>query len=285
MIIYLAFVLVIAVLVLNAVPIVSRQITQLTQHLPMLVTQVDHWIDSMSKQKQYLPDPFRKAIESALTHGQQNMMVYAGNLLTVLSTTFSTVMIAFIVPFLVFYMLKDSRAIGMGMVKLAPRRYRARFRIMLHRVDFTLGRYVRGQLLVMLAVGVLTYLGLLIVGMPYALLLALFVSLTNVIPYLGPFIGAAPALILAMSMSPQMAFKVLIVNVVVQQCEGNLISPQIMGRTLDLHPMAIVAALLVGGEVGGILGLIAAVPALALGKVVWLHARTPAQSPPTDPEG
>ena len=279
LIIYLAFVVLIAVAVLNAIPVVSRQIASLTEHLPSLINQLNTWIDQVSRQKQYLPDPMRKGLESALNQAQQNVVVYAGNILAVLTSTFSAVMAAFVVPFLVFYMLKDAKTIGNGLVRLAPRRHRNQFREILTGIDGTLGRYVRGQLLVMLAVGILTYAGLLIVRMPYALLLALFVSLTNVIPYLGPFIGSAPALLLALSMSPQMALKVLIVNVVVQQCEGNLISPQIMGKTLDLHPMSIVAALLLGGEIGGILGLIAAVPVLAVGKVVWLHVRNPKASP------
>lgn len=284
LIIYLAFVLLMTIAVLHTIPIVNRQIAQLSEHAPMLVTQADRWIEKMSTQRQYLPDAVRVGLESALNQAQKNIVGYAGNLLTVVSTTVNTLMIAFVVPFLVFYMLKDARAIGHGLVQLAPKRHRAQFRAMLGGIDDTLGRYVRGQLLVMLAVGILTYAGLLIVGMPYALLLALFVSLTNVIPYLGPFIGAAPALILALSVSPAMAVKVLIVNVVVQQCEGNLISPQIMGRTLDLHPMAIVAALLIGGETGGILGLVAAVPVLAVGKVVWLNVRkTKDMNPPQRP--
>ncbi len=78
-------------------------------------------------------------------------------------------------------------------------------------------------------------------------------------------------MILALLIHPSLAIKVLIVNVIVQQCEGNLISPQIMGKTLHLHPMAIVVALLIGGEIGGLLGLIAAIPLLAVGKVVWMH--------------
>jgi predicted PurR-regulated permease PerM len=121
----------------------------------------------------------------------------------------------------------------------------------------------------MLSVGILTYAGFLIIRMPYAFLLSLFLGMMDIIPYLGPFIGAAPAVILAFSVGPQMVLKVLLVNVIVQQLEGNLLSPAIMGKTLHLHPLAIVASVLIGGEMGGILGMVCAVPLLAVVKVTW----------------
>lgn len=123
----------------------------------------------------------------------------------------------------------------------------------------------------MLAIGVLAFIGYLIIGMPYALLLALFLAITDIIPYIGPIIGIAPAVLIALTVSPALLIKVVIVNIIVQQCEGNLLSPQIMGRTLKLHPMAIVAALLIGGELAGLVGLILAVPVLAVLKVVWMQ--------------
>ncbi|MBX5436653.1 MAG: AI-2E family transporter, partial [Alicyclobacillaceae bacterium] len=273
LIIYMAFILLVVVGILHAIPLVSRQLTQLSQHLPTLIQQADAWIDGLARRRQYLPDGLRRGIETALNQAEQHLMSYAADAITMLTGTVNAVLGAFVVPFLVFYMLKDARAIGRALVRLAPPARREQVREILGGIDETLGKYVRGQLLVMLTVGILTYAGLLLVHMPYALLLALFLAITNIIPYLGPFIGATPGILLAFSISPQMALKVILVNVIVQQCEGNLISPQIMGRTLNLHPMAIVAALLLGGEIGGVLGLVVAVPALAVGKVVWLHVR------------
>ncbi len=272
-VIYCAFILLMVVAVLNAIPMVNRQIAQLGQHLPALIAQADHWLDELTRRKQYLPEAVRKGIESSLQQSEQHLTQYAAGALTMLSGTINVLFIAFTIPFLAFYMLKDAKAIGRGIVKLSPERYRDDVKRTLRGIDQTLGSYVRGQLLVMLAVGVLTYAGLLVVRMPYSLLLALFLALSDLIPYIGPVIGAAPAVLLALAISPQMAMKVLIVIVIVQQAEGNLLSPQIMGRSLKLHPMAIVAALLIGGEVGGMLGLLVAVPVLAVLKVVWQNVR------------
>jgi len=269
LIIYLTFIVLATIIVINCIPLVSKQMTQLANNIPGLVQWADGWIDKLAQQKQYLPEAVRKGIETALANAEQHITGLASGAFTMLSGTVSFLFLAFVVPFLVYYMLKDMRVIGRAMVRVAPVRYRDEMKTVLAGIDDTLGKYVRGQLLVMSAVGVLTYAGLLVIHMPYAILLAMFLAAADIIPYLGPFIGATPAILLAFPMGLSMVIKVLIVNVIVQQLEGNLISPQIMGHTLNLHPMAIVAALLIGGEVGGILGLILAIPLLAVLKVVW----------------
>lgn len=273
LLIYIIFAVLLTISLIHAVPIVTRQTTQLIDNLPVMVQKANSWIDLVVRQKQYLPDTVRVGLETALTGIEQRLTGAFASIFSLVSGMVSAVITAFVVPFLVFYMLKDAKAIGRGVIKLFPHEKRDNIRELLTGVDETLGKYIRGQLLVMLAVGILTYAGYLIVGMPYALVLALFLAIADIVPYLGPFIGATPALLLALPLGWALVIKVLIVNVIVQQCEGNLISPQIMGRTLSLHPMAIVAALLLGGELGGVLGLIAAVPILAVGKVVWVQLR------------
>ena len=148
------------------------------------------------------------------------------------------VFIAFIVPFLAFYILKDFDVFERAVIHYVPKSHRKNTVRLLKDIDEALGSYIRGQLLVCLIVGILAYIGYLLVGMPYALLFASIVAITNVIPYLGPFIGAAPALLMASTVSVKMMLLVVIVNTVCQILEGNIISPQVVGRTLHLHPLA-----------------------------------------------
>lgn len=269
--IYFVLLLLAVITCLNTIPVITRQFTQLMDNLPGLVQQGNNWIDAVVKRKQYLPDAVRVGLESAVTQAENAMTGSVSHIFSVITNAVSTIFAAFVVPFLVFYMLKDARTMGQGLVRLFPKSKREKAREVLAGVDETLGSYIRGQMLVMLAVGTLTYIGYLIIGMPYAMLLAILLAVGDMVPYLGPFIGAAPSILLALPFGWIMVVKVLIVNVIVQQCEGNLISPQIMGRTLRLHPMAIVAALLIGGEVAGLIGLIVAVPVLAVGKTLWIH--------------
>lgn len=271
LLIYAVLVLILVIIFMNAIPTATRQVNQLIEYLPSLVHDVNGYIDLFAKKKQYLPDAVRLGIEGAITQIEQTLTGSISHIFGVLSSAVGTIFAMFVVPFLVFYMLKDGKSMGRGFLRLFPESKREKVRDILTGVDHTLGSYIRGQMLVMFAVGVLTYIGYLIVRMPYAILLAFFLAVADMIPYLGPFIGVAPALLLAIPLGWPMVVKVLIVNVIVQQCEGNFLSPQIMGRTLRLHPMAIVAALLIGGELGGFVGLVAAIPLLAVAKVLWMQ--------------
>lgn len=107
--------------------------------------------------------------------------------------------------------------------------------------------------------------------MPYALLFACVVAVFNIVPYLGPFLGAAPALVVAATISVKMVLYVVLVNTACQILEGNVISPQVVGRSLKMHPLLIMFALLVGGELAGVVGLILAVPVFAVIKVIVQH--------------
>jgi predicted PurR-regulated permease PerM len=128
--------------------------------------------------------------------------------------------------------------------------------------------YIKGQLIVAVFVGIFMHAGYLLIGLEFALILALFAVLTNVIPFLGPFIGVFPALLVAIIQDPFMAVKVALVTLVVQQVEGNILSPNIMGKQLNIHPLTIILIVLIAGAVGGFIGLLIAVPAYALVKTL-----------------
>ena len=109
---------------------------------------------------------------------------------------------------------------------------------------------------------------------PYALLLGVIIGVTNIIPYIGPIIGAVPAAIIAATISIKLVITIVIIIFVLQFLEGNVLSPLIVGKSLHIHPLFIMLALLLGGEFGGVLGLILAVPILAVVKISILHIRS-----------
>lgn len=126
--------------------------------------------------------------------------------------------------------------------------------------------------LVSFCIGVMLFIGYLIIDLDYSMLLAIFSMLTNVIPFIGPILAITPALIIACIDSPMMVVKVLIVMMIVQQIEGHIISPQVMGKKLEIHPLTIISLLLAAGRIGGVLGLIIAVPVYAVIKVIAHHS-------------
>lgn len=141
----------------------------------------------------------------------------------------------------------------------------------LHDVDRSLGSYIRGQLTVCTIIGLLATVSLWLAGIRYPLVLGVIIGITNIIPYFGPVIGAFPAIIIAATISVKMVFLVIIIIFGLQFIEGNILSPLIVGKSLHIHPVLIILALLIGGEIAGVVGLILAVPVFAVLKVTITH--------------
>jgi predicted PurR-regulated permease PerM len=175
------------------------------------------------------------------------------------------------VPFILYYMLKEGEKAAPYMLRILPDREREHGESILHDLNHALSSYIKGQVLVAITIGLIVFIGYLIIGMPYALLLAIFAMFTNVIPYIGPLIGLAPAAIVASIHSPSMIIKVLIVAVIAQQVEGNFVTPNVMGKNLNVHPLTIILLLLVAGSLAGFLGMLLAIPTYAVCKVVVSH--------------
>lgn len=131
--------------------------------------------------------------------------------------------------------------------------------------------YIVGQLFVSLIVGALLLIGYLIIGLDYAFLLALIGVVTNVIPFLGPYIAVIPAIIIALFQDPIMALYVAIIMLVAQQIEGNLITPNIMGSALSIHPLTVITLILAAGNIAGIWGIILAIPFYAVVKTIVVN--------------
>ena len=178
-----------------------------------------------------------------------------------------------LIPFIAFYILKDYEELKKMLWYVTPKRWRNQGRAFLRDVDASLGGYIRGQMLVCGTIGFVAALLFWLFGMKYPLLLGAIIGITNVIPYFGPIIGAVPAVIIAATMSVNMVITVVIIVFVLQFLEGNILSPLIVGKSLHMHPLFIMLALLAGEEVGGIIGMILAIPILAILKVFVLHAR------------
>lgn len=187
---------------------------------------------------------------------------------SVIGTITSVTVTLVTVPFILFYMLKDGEKLVPTVEKFFPEHNRSKVARLLHEMSATLSRYISGQMIECLFVGTFSAIGYSMTGIPYALLVGLFAGITNIIPYLGPYIGLMPALFLAFSKSLPTVFWVIVVCIVVQQLDGNLVYPNVIGKSLHLHPLTIIIVLLVAGNIAGLLGMILGVPLYAVTKVV-----------------
>ncbi len=272
LLIYILFFGSMTIIAMNAFPLLVKQIKDFAEHIPDILSKFNGWMDGIRHDHSNpIPDSFQDGIDATLEGLEKNIAAGFSNIMGWIGNTIGIIVTIALVPFVSFYILKDYQLLEKTVITFVPKKKRKEVIRLVRDIDDALGNYIRGQLIVCAVVGILAYIGYLIIGLPYALLLASIVAITNIIPYLGPFIGATPAIIVGLSISWKMSISVLVVNLIIQILEGNVVSPQIVGRTLHIHPLFIILSLLVGGEIGGIVGLILAVPIFAILKVVIQH--------------
>jgi predicted PurR-regulated permease PerM len=277
LLIYAAVIGVVVLAVGNLVPMISKQIAALVNDMPTYVEKTEAFFNRMSETQEFKwiatqdyvtqEEIIKRIAEYANTLPNRITSSITGILGVVTNIAITIVT----VPFLLFYMMKDGDKFPSAIARFFPAAYREEGIKTLKETANTLSSYIQGQITVALFVGTLSLIGYLIIDLPYALVMALIVAVTNIIPYVGPFLGGAPAVIVALFDSPGKAILVVIVIVVAQQIEGNVLSPLILGKSLNTHPATIIILLLVAGNLAGILGMILAVPTYAVAKTIVVN--------------
>jgi predicted PurR-regulated permease PerM len=251
---------------------------------PMLQTQISNFIESAPK----LIQDFQEQIKGLQQNRLISMMVtdesdlstrlseylnkglstassYVKNLVTFVTNFFIVIGTA---PILLYYMLKESDHIPTSIINIIPKRYQRDGKAVILEIDSALSGFIVGRVIITSLLAVMMYIGFLLIGLPYPLLLAIVSFVLNIIPYIGPILGAIPVLIVAFIDSPSMVLWSLIVVVLAQQIESSVLAPYIYGNRMDIHPMTTIILLLVAGDIGGILGVILAIPAYMIVKII-----------------
>jgi predicted PurR-regulated permease PerM len=248
-----------------------RNVPHYQQELTGTTSDLQNWYNSLD-----LPPDVRTSLENGVRNSAGGVLAAAeGALFGTVRAVVRTISFVFgllVIPFWLFYVLKDRDAGVRSFYRLIPQPVRGDVRRMLQIAGDVLNDYIRGQLLLGLVVGAATVIGLGLVGAPYWVLLGVLNGLTELIPILGPILGAIPGLIVAALQGDLTLFlKVLVVYIVVQLAENNLLVPKIQGDSVKLHPAIIILALVIGGEIGGLLGVIVAVPLTAIVRDLYLY--------------
>jgi predicted PurR-regulated permease PerM len=251
-------------------PTLQAQVENFVVSAPQLIarfqTQINHiqgnrlvsiFVSSESDLSAKLSDYLNKGITAASN--------YVTNVLAFIT---SFVIIVATVPIILYYMLKESSHIPMSILSVVPRRYHPDAKEVMDEIDSALSGFIVGRIIITSLLGVMMYFGYLLIGLPFSLLLAIVATILNIIPYIGPILGAVPVLIVAFIQSPSMALWALVVTLIAQQIESSLLSPHIYGKRLDIHPLTTIVLLLVAGDIAGILGVILAIPAYMVAKII-----------------
>jgi len=256
--IYLLLFLLIGLIVTLIFPPLADQIKQLATHFPAIVEKV-----GLSIQQWWQDYNLEHNLQTFLDRISDKLTQAASSVLSTTINLFGGLISAIVILVISFYLSVQERGAKRFLVSLMPSEHQAYLTGLIDRIEGKIGSWLRGQLVLMLIIGLLTFIGLYFLGIKYALVLALVAALFEIIPYVGPVLAALPAVILAFLQSPLLALLTIALYIVIQQLENYLLAPQVMRKAVGLSPVVIIIALLIGGKLAGILGIILAVPVAA----------------------
>jgi len=269
--IYLTLLTVIGAGIFYGLPKIILELNKFADTIPLYANQIQEYIKLWQKNysKVDIPESIRVITDDTIKQVENYLIEIFKNTAQAFVYFFTKIFDIILAPILAFYLLKDFDQIKEWFLKLIPAVGRKDIINLGQQMDKILKSFLRGHLFVALLVGGLTALGLSIIGMEFALVLGLIAGVFNIIPYFGPLFGIIPAVSLALLQSKKMALYVFIIMFIIQQVEGNIISPKILGKSTGLHPLVIILALLAGGHLFGIVGMIIAVPLTGILKVLF----------------
>ena len=283
--IYLVFIGVVAIVLSLLLPPLGRQINDLVMRGPEIQANAIAAAEDVASRLNISLDAVglgdlagdREGREARPEGSQPSFLEGLGSRLFAGAGRFATgalhVIINFILaPVFAAYLLIDLPKIQKAGLHYMPPRMREEWIPVLERIGNTVGSFFRGQLLVAAIVGVMSCLAFLVIGLPFWLPIGLLAGFFNIIPLIGPFVGGAVAVVVGgIEGGLPLAVKAAIAMVIVQQIDNHFISPKIMGWAVRLHPVAVMIALLLGASLGGIFGMLLAVPMMGVAKIMFVH--------------
>lgn len=273
--IVLVFVLLIGLLSYTVISLVPRVITQLSDLIiasGSIVPELQKWVDKLSANPAFKEIDFKTLINKAnISYMDILQNLLSGvtfSLSNVVNAIFKVAMILSLVPILLFYMLKDGKNMLPFLKKTLLKRDKLNIVSLLDDMNATISKYISGAAIDCLFIFVTVFIAYLIIGVPYAFLFAAFSAITNLIPYLGPYIGLIPVLFSIGFTDPVRALIAALVVLTLQQIDGNIIYPKVVGSAIEVHPVTIMVLMLVTGSLYGLIGMLVAVPFYSLAKEV-----------------
>lgn len=256
--IYLVLFLVFSFAIYLIVPPIAKEVGALATNFPRILDKV---LSSLSAVKQYsvehgLLDNIKNNLGSLSSHLQNA----ASGVFSTVTGIFGGIVRFFLIMVLTFYMVVEENAIKKLIFSLAPAPHQPYVMQLINRMQKKIGMWLRGQLVLSLVIFIMIYIGLSLLKVEYALVLAFVAGLTEFIPYLGPMMAAIPAIFLAFTQEPILAIFVGIMYYVVQLTENNILVPKIMQKAVGLNPIVSISVLLIGFKLAGVVGAVLSIP-------------------------
>ena len=255
-------------------PTIIREVHDLVMNLPTYLTAIQNQLLIFDEQSGlHLSDLFLSQYSKWVSTLTEHIREVTGFTFNIVFSILGSLMFIVIVPIALFYFLKDYEKILNGLLNLVPTRYRSHVASISSLLDDSLGSYIRGLAIIMVCVSLIATVLLMFAGIDYALLFGFLIGLTDFIPFIGPFIGAIPVLIFALSISWNKVLLVIIILAILQAVEGNFLQPFIIGRNLDIHPLFIMMLMMVAGTLLGLKGVFFAIPVFLVIRTISRYIR------------
>jgi len=257
------------IVIIGVVPIIVEQTQNLITAMPRYVEIVKGYLEEYS-------DNAYVQVVVEYVNTNLNASKISERLITIatsvaqgiVSSISSTASVLVTMPFVLFFLLKDASKFNKFVISLLPKKLEKPVAETIDEIDDKVGSYIQGQMLVSLCIGVMLFIGYNVIGLHYGFSLATIAAFLSIVPYLGPVIAITPAMLVAASTSWIMVVKMLVVWGVVQFLEGNIISPNIMGRSMNMHPLTVIFVILIGVNISGVVGAILGIPVYSILKVL-----------------
>lgn len=292
-IVYISVILIFGILIVSVIPKTINEVSNLLASLPAmvdtLIKDVNNFLTEVfAKFNIELPENFidvykesnpkvngnvetpqivsdilnsmKKAINELIVKMQGSLM---GSLSNIVSKLYGFLTSAFRLVLIIifsFYFSVDKERFILKVKKAMPNKYREDISYLTSNIDTALQQFIRGRMLLAIFVGVLTMLYLLVLRVDFAIIIGLITCVADIIPYIGPFLGCAPAVLFAFMDSPMKALWVLILFVIVQWIENNILAPKLIGDSTGLNPLVILISIIIGGGIFGVWGMVISVP-------------------------
>lgn len=273
LLIYLVFGILFALFIIGLWPSLREQLVNLVENAPNLLNSLSLQLKELEQNgaiTALFPEgstPFSQ-ITDYINKGFTFVTNYVSGFFSLISS-FAIVLFTF--PIILFYMLKQGEKFGRKLVHIAPKRFQKDSREVVLEIDQALSGFIVGRVLVNLALGVLMYIGFLIIGLPYAMLLTVIAVIMNFVPFIGAILSSVPIVIMGLVVSPSVAIWSLIIILVAQQIQDNLVAPYVFGKKLDIHPLTTIILVLGAGDLGGIIAILIIIPVYMIVKIILVR--------------
>ncbi|MFA5070688.1 MAG: AI-2E family transporter [Patescibacteria group bacterium] len=251
----------ISVAIALIIPAISSQLKQFAGNFPSLYEKIQNSLPGAAGSGSELVKTIQESLQSIVsTLGDITSSIFAG-----LSGLFGGLFSLVGILVLTFYIVLIEDGFRKVIAAISPAKYQPYFVLLISRIQTRLGFWIKGQLILCVVIGTVCFIGLVILQVPYPLVLGLIAGITEFIPIAGPIIGAVPAVLIALTVSPWKAIFVVILYILIQQLENNLLVPKVMQKVTGLNPIVVIIVMLLASKLLGILGIILAIPITIIG--------------------